>query len=244
MRKVPHPAWPRRLAAGLGLAGTAALVLWASLGRPGFEPGWLELSPAQVEDFVASWGMWGVAASMALMVLHSFVPIPAEVIAIANGMMFGPWWGTLVTWSGAMLGAISAFALARWLGRPVVRRFVAEERRAGIEAWTRRPFSLLLLRLIPVVSFNLVNFAAGLAGTGWRTFLWTTALGILPLTVVSVVLGARIFEIAWWVWAAIGVAVAIFGLAAHNVLLRMGKAGKSDAGKSPHGGARVNRPSG
>jgi uncharacterized membrane protein YdjX (TVP38/TMEM64 family) len=227
MSEKPRPAWPLRLAAGLGLAGIAALVLWASLGGPGFEPGWFELSPAQVEEFVASWGMWGVAASMALMVLHSFVPIPAEVIAIANGMMFGPWWGTLVTWAGAMLGAISAFAVARWLGRPVVRRFVAEERRAGIEAWTRRPGSLLLLRLIPVVSFNLVNFAAGLAGTSWWTFLWTTALGILPLTVVSVVLGARIFEIAWWVWAVIGVAVALLGLAARKFVLRMGKEEKS-----------------
>jgi uncharacterized membrane protein YdjX (TVP38/TMEM64 family) len=221
------PAWPPRLAAGVGLAALAALLLWASLGGLGLEPGWLELSPARVEEFVASWGMWGAAASMALMVLHSFVPIPAEVIAVANGMMFGPWRGTLITWSGAMLGAVSAFAVARWLGRPVVRRFVAEERRAGIEAWTRRPGSLLLLRLIPVVSFNLVNFAAGLAGTSWWNFLWTTALGILPLTVVSVVLGARIFEIAWWVWAAIGLAVAAFALAARTILLRAGKRANS-----------------
>jgi uncharacterized membrane protein YdjX (TVP38/TMEM64 family) len=222
-----RPAWPRRLAAGFGLAGIAALVLWASLGGPAFRPSWLELTPAQVEEFVASWGVWGVAASMGLMVLHSFVPVPAEVIAVANGMMFGPWWGTLVTWAGAMLGAISAFAMARWLGRPVLRRFIAEERRAAIEQWTRRAGSLLVLRLIPVVSFNLVNFAAGLAGTRWWTFLWTTAVGILPLTVVSVVLGSRIFEIAWWVWAAIAVAVALFGLAARKRLLRGEKAGKA-----------------
>jgi len=221
------PARPLSVAVGVGLAALAALLLWASLGGPGLEPGWLQLSPAQVEEFVASWGMWGAAASMALMVLHSFVPIPAEVIAVANGMMFGPWRGTLVTWSGAMLGAISAFAVARWLGRPVVRRFVAEERRSGIEAWTRRPGSLLLLRLIPVVSFNLVNFAAGLAGTSWWSFLWTTALGILPLTVVSVVLGSRIFEIAWWVWAAIGLAVAAFALAARAILLWVGRRAKS-----------------
>ena len=225
-------AWPLRLAAGAGLAVLAALLLWAALGGLGLVPGWLQLSPVQVNEFVASWGMWSAAASMALMVLHSFVPIPAEVIAVANGMMFGPWRGTLVTWSGAMLGAISAFAMARWFGRPVVRRFVAEERRSGIEAWTRRPGSLLLLRLIPVVSFNLVNFAAGLAGTSWWNFLWTTALGILPLTVVSVVLGSRIFEIAWWVWAAIGLAVVAFAVATRAILLRAGKRATS-AGPGP-----------
>ena len=54
------------------------------------------------------------------MVLHSFVPFPAEVVAMANGMLYGPLWGTLITWVGAMLGAYLAFGLARWLGRPFV----------------------------------------------------------------------------------------------------------------------------
>lgn len=199
-----------RPAVSLALLAIAALLLWAAASGIGLRPGWLELTPAQVDTFVRAWGMWSALGSMALMVLHSFVPVPAEVIAVANGMLFGPFWGIVVTWSGAMLGAVSAFAASRWLGRPVVCRFVAAERRAALERWTVRPGSLLLLRLIPVVSFNLVNFAAGLAGAGWWDFLWTTALGILPLTVLSVVLGARIFAISWWGWAAIaGAAVAL-----------------------------------
>jgi uncharacterized membrane protein YdjX (TVP38/TMEM64 family) len=209
-----HP----RLAASLGFIAIAALLLWAALAALGVAPAGLDLSPAQVEAFVRSWGMWSVVGSMGLMVLHSFVPVPAEVIAVANGMMFGPYWGIAVTWSGAMLGAVSAFAASRWLGRPFVCRFVAAERRAAIERWTVRPGSLLLLRLIPVVSFNLVNFAAGLAGARWWSFLWTTALGILPLTVLSVVLGSRIFEIAWWVWGAMGGVVVAAGLIARKLL--------------------------
>jgi uncharacterized membrane protein YdjX (TVP38/TMEM64 family) len=215
----PSPAGHLRVAASLGFIMVAALLLWAALAALGIAPAGLDLSPAEVQAFVQSWGMWSVAGSMGLMVLHSFVPVPAEVIAVANGMMFGPYWGIAVTWSGAMLGAISAFAAARWLGRPFVCRFVAEERRAAIERWTVRPGSLLLLRLIPVVSFNLINFAAGLAGAGWWSFLWTTALGILPLTVASVVLGAQIFELAWWVWALAGVVVVVAGLVARRLML-------------------------
>jgi uncharacterized membrane protein YdjX (TVP38/TMEM64 family) len=184
----------------------------------------LELTPAQVDAFVRAWGMWSALGSMALMVLHSFVPVPAEIIAVANGMLFGPFWGIVVTWSGAMLGAVSAFATARWLGRPVICRFVAEERRAAIERWTVRPGSLLLLRLIPVVSFNLVNFAAGLAGAGWWDFLWTTALGILPLTVLSVVLGSRIFAIPWWGWILIAGGVVALGWVGRSALSRGGAA--------------------
>src|SRR5262249_58796380 len=93
-----------------GLAGVMVFVM----ERSGFDP--LSLSAADVERFVAGWGMWGALASMLLMVLHSFVPVPAEVIAVANGMMFGTLGGAAVTWSGAMLGALSSFALARWVG--------------------------------------------------------------------------------------------------------------------------------
>jgi len=224
---IGNAAASMRWAGLFGLIVIAALLLWAILAGIGLEPGWLELSPAQVEAFVQSWGMWSAAGSMALMVLHSFVPIPAEVIAVANGMMFGPYWGIVVTWSGAMLGAISAFAAARWLGRPVVCRFLAESRRVSIERWTTRPGSLLLLRLVPVVSFNLVNFGAGLAGARWWDFLWTTALGILPLTAASVVLGSRILDVAWWGWVLIAAGIALCAWLARTYLWR------AEAGPTP-----------
>ena len=43
-------------------------------------------------------------------------------------------------------------------------------------------------RLVPVISFNLINYAAGILHVSWWRFLWTTSLGILPITVASVVL--------------------------------------------------------
>ena len=115
----------RRPAAVLGVVVIAALILWTILSGIGFAPGWFTLTPAQVDAFVASWGMWSAVGAIVLMVLHSFVPVPAEVIAVANGMMFGPWWGVAVTWTGAMLGAVSAFAASRWLGRPFICRLGA-----------------------------------------------------------------------------------------------------------------------
>lgn len=186
-----------------------AVALWRAMPT---DRGAFSLTPEGIEAFVAEWGLWGALGSMLLMVLHSFVPIPAEVIAVANGMMFGTLGGIAVTWAGAMLGALSAFAATRWLGRPLLCRAFADRRRARLEAWVRRPGALLLLRLLPVVSFNLVNVAAGLAGASWWAFLWTTALGILPLSAATVVLGAHVFEIGWPVWAAIGGAVILLAL--------------------------------
>lgn len=128
------------------------------------------------------------------MILHSFVPFPAELIAIANGMLFGLVWGTLVTWIGAMLGATLAFALARRFGRPLADRLVARRAWTGAEALRAccDARTLLLARLVPVISFNLINYAAGGLGVGWWPFLWTTGLGILPITVASGALGNRL----------------------------------------------------
>lgn len=206
----------------------AAIVLLVSIGggllrgRMVFGLEVLSLSQGDVASFVAGLGMWGALGSMLLMVLHSFMPVPAEVIAVANGLCFGPVWGATVTWSGAMIGAVAAFALARRLGRPFLCRIVPTSRRATLEQAVTRAGTLLLLRLIPVVSFNLVNYAAGLAGAGWWTFLWTTALGILPLTILTAVLGARMFDITWPVWAAIGAAVAVLWFAGRGLRRRWG----------------------
>lgn len=159
----------------------------------------LSLTTEDVESFVEAWGPWSAAASILLMVLHSFMPLPAEVIAIANGMLFGPLWGIVVTWVGAMLGAALSFALSRGVGRPLARR-VAGGRWQAIERWNPDLATLLLVRLIPVISFNLVNYAAGVTGVRWWPFLWTTGLGILPITALSVVFGDWLLSVSWPVW--------------------------------------------
>jgi uncharacterized membrane protein YdjX (TVP38/TMEM64 family) len=187
-----------------------ALALWRGLAAQGVSIAALDVG--EVESFVRSWGAWSAAASVALMVLHSFLPLPAEIIPIANGMLFGPLLGIALTWTGAMLGAVLSFALARALGRPFVRLVVADARWAAIERVSPRPGILLLVRLVPFISFNLVNYAAGLTGVRWWPFLWTTALGILPLTVAMVLAGAEILQAPLWAWLAGALALAVLWL--------------------------------
>jgi uncharacterized membrane protein YdjX (TVP38/TMEM64 family) len=197
---------PRRILLAIG---ALLLLLLATCGVWGFALGGLsmpvpgfELSARAVEELIESWGMWGVAGSIMLMVVHSFVPFPAELVAIANGMLYGPVWGTVITWSGAMLGACLAFGLTRWLGRPFVRHAVAPRHQEAIDRWAVRQGggALLLSRFVPVISFNLINYAAGLTAISWWTFIWATGLGILPLTVLMVLMGDRLWagEIGPW----------------------------------------------
>ncbi|HEX6142525.1 MAG TPA: TVP38/TMEM64 family protein [Geminicoccaceae bacterium] len=191
------------------IAATLAVWFFAIRGAmpvPGFE-----LSVAEVEALIRSWGVWGMLASVLLMVLHSFVPFPAEIVAMANGMLYGPVLGSLLTWSGAMLGAWLAFGLARWLGRPFVAAMLAERQHRALDRWTERQGAgaLIFSRLVPVISFNLINYAAGLTTISWWTFTWATGLGILPLTLLMVVMGDRLWSSgsALWFWLLAGAAL-------------------------------------
>lgn len=179
--------------------------------------GWpAELTPEAFSRLIRSWGMWGVAVSILLMVAHSFIPFPAEFMAIANGMCFGPLWGMVITWVGTMLGAVLAFWLSRALGRPFVERMLKREDWRRADQWLGHHGgrAVFFSRFVPIIAFNLINYAAGLTRIPLWTFLWTTGLGILPMTALMVVLGARMDALALWHWlliGAIGIALWVAG---------------------------------
>ena len=62
--------------------------------------------------------------------------------------------------------------------------------------------------LIPLIAFNLINYAAALTEVSWWTFLWATGIGILPLTILLNVLGDQMLTVPLWAWLLLG-AVAV-----------------------------------
>lgn len=173
---------------------------------------WPDVSFAKVAQYVQASGQWGMAISIGLMVAHSFLPLPSEPIALANGMIYGTVTGSLLTWIGAMLGAQAAYWPARTFGRVVIMRHVAPERLTRMRQWinSNGVVALLGMRLIPVISFNLVNYVAALADVPWWTFTWTTAIGILPFTVLLVVMGQNASSLSTEIWVLIAAAAALF----------------------------------
>lgn len=175
-----------------------------------------DMSVDQIAQTIRSWGSGAVAFSILLMVAHSFVPLPAEFIAIANGIIFGVVAGSMITWIGAMLGAVLAFALARWLGRRFVNAVLPARYTAAVDDWTKEQGTPILLvsRFLPVVSFNLINYAAGLTSVSWWTFLWTTGLGIAPLTFLMAFAGEQMISGRWTVaFSLITACIAVSSLA-------------------------------
>lgn len=146
-------------------------------------------------------------ASTGLMILHTYVPFPLEILALANGLVFGAWGGIAITWSSMVLSAWIGYATTRF-ARPLAYKITSGERLEKMEAWTARrsTWQLVAIRFVPVVSFSLLNLAMGLLKVPFWKFTWTTALGIIPIVVVSVLAG-NLLHLGPVAWAVIGVAV-------------------------------------
>ena len=181
-----------RIAIALGIIGGTGIGL--GMTSPGREL-WqllIDPSPERLSHVLPGTALWLAAALIALMVLHTLVPLPAELLAFVSGMALGPLWGSLTIWFGAMLGAALGFYLARALGRPFLTNVVPLRR---LDTWLVRlqdtdAVYLIAVRLLPIISFNLINYTLGLSPIGWWRFFWTTSVGIVPLTILSVVVGA------------------------------------------------------
>jgi uncharacterized membrane protein YdjX (TVP38/TMEM64 family) len=145
-----------------------------------------------VIGFVENSGHWAYALAPLFMIVVAILPIPAEVPAMINGMVFGPVVGTAVTWSGAVIGALISFELARRFGRPMAARLLRAPTLARLDriALSTSWPGLLAVRLIPTIAFTLINWAAGLTAVPRWTFAWTTAVGILPGAVLFSVTGS------------------------------------------------------
>ncbi len=205
-----------RLAIAVGLTGgLIAYLLTSSLGAELWQL-LINPNPQRFQQWLDAQSGWVPVVLIICMIAHTLVPLPAELLAVAAGMMLGSLWGFVTIWVGALLGAYLGFFLARVFGQPLLQRLAGHERLQRLQDWmdqTDVPL-LLAVRLVPVISFNLVNFALGCTTIGWWRFTWTTALGIIPVTVVSVSLGAH-----WQDWRVIlafcaaAVVVAVAGYA-------------------------------
>jgi len=128
---------------------------------------------------------WAPVVFVLLYAGATALALPGSILTIVGGAVFGFWYGALLNTIAANLGANAAFVVARALGRAGIER-LAGRRLQGLDRATRdRGFAgLFVLRLIPLVPFNALNFGAGLTAIRWRDYVLATAIGILPGTLV------------------------------------------------------------
>lgn len=148
-----------------------------------------------VKDFVASYGAYAAAVSFILMILQSIAaPLPAFLLTVANANLFGWWQGAILSWSSAMAGAAVCFFIARILGRDIVIKLNGMKGVKQIEEFFERygNKSILIARLLPFISFDIVSYVAGLTPMKFLGFFIATGLGQLPATIVYSYVGGML----------------------------------------------------
>ena len=148
-----------------------------------------------VKEFVKSYGPYAMVVSFLLMVLQSVLaPLPAFLITFANANLFGWWQGAILSWSSAMAGAVLCFWIAKILGRDVVEKFTSKAGLNQIDIFFERygKQSILIARLLPFISFDIISYAAGLTSMKFWPFFIATGLGQLPATIVYSYVGGML----------------------------------------------------
>ncbi|HCJ58847.1 MAG TPA: TVP38/TMEM64 family protein [Clostridiaceae bacterium] len=138
-------------------------------------------------NYILSFDIWAPIVSFLLMVFQSLIiPLPAFIITFANAGLFGWIRGAVLSWSSAMAGAALCFFIAKYYGRSVVEKLTSKFALDSIDVFFKKygKFAILIARLLPFVSFDIVSYAAGLTSMSFWSFFWATGLGQLPATIV------------------------------------------------------------
>lgn len=115
----------------------------------------------------------------------------ATVLSLLGGFFFGKFLGLLLVNIGATTGALLIFLATRYLIRDtILRRYKDQLATLNRELEQNGANYLLTLRFIPLFPFFLINLLAGLTPVSVWTFLWTTAVGIIPGSIVYTMLGS------------------------------------------------------
>ena len=140
-----------------------------------------------IKAYILSFGLLAPLVSFALMVFQAILaPLPAFLITFANAALFGWVYGALLSWSSAMVGALLCFYIAKMLGREVVEKLTSKIALKSVDAFFEKHgvYAILIARLLPFISFDIVSYAAGLTRMSLRSFLIATGLGQLPATLI------------------------------------------------------------
>jgi uncharacterized membrane protein YdjX (TVP38/TMEM64 family) len=148
------------------------------------------LNAEAVEQWVTGFGTAGPVVFILLYALGTVLFFPGSLITLAGGALFGPVWGTLYNLTGATIGATLAFIVARYFaGEWVEHRTVGrlKQLKDGVESEGWR--FVALVRLVPLLPFNVLNYALGLTRIRLGHYVIASYLCMLPGAVAYTWLG-------------------------------------------------------
>ncbi|MBD2626378.1 TVP38/TMEM64 family protein [Trichormus variabilis] len=149
------------------------------------------IDPNLIQSWLKAAGIWAPVTYIVIYVVATILIMPSTALNLTGGAIFGPWMGTFWTSIGAIIAAIAAFLFARTIGREIVSQRLAGRWQAlDAEVQQGGIFYMFAIRLMPIMPYGLVNFAAGLTSISFKDYLIGTTLGTVPGILPFVMLGS------------------------------------------------------
>lgn len=190
----------------------AGVVVALRLGVPD-----IDAVRAQVQDM----GGGGIVLFVVLYAASTLLVLPKGALSAAAGLVYGFWPAIAIVIAAAMVGALLAFVFGRFLGRDAVERMAGRHLKRLDALIVRFGMSaIVLVRLIPVIPFTVINYAAGLTSIGVLAYSLGTLIGILPGTAAYVALGAFGRQPGSWEFVVAATTFGVLSLAGIAVALR------------------------
>ncbi len=156
------------------------------------------VTPQELQSALQGLGSWAAIGYIGLFALLPAFFFPVAVLALAGGLLFGLWRGALYTFLGAVLNCSLMFFLARYVGRQKVEALLEKKldpRWKGYLTGNTGFLLLVVLRLIPAVPYNLINYAFGLTGMPFQTYILASCIGIIPGTFAFINIGDKALDV-------------------------------------------------
>lgn len=167
--------------------------------RASFDPE----SIRNLAGYLRSFEPWTPLVSLAIMIIQAVIaPLPGSLVAAVNGLLYGLWWGGLLSWIGSILGSGASFWLARLLGQELLRRRIKVTYWEQIDRLSAaHGFSIVLIaRLTPLISLDHIGYLAGLSQMRFDHYLLASAIGLLPGMIAYTMLGHDLARAQFVVW--------------------------------------------
>jgi uncharacterized membrane protein YdjX (TVP38/TMEM64 family) len=160
------------------------LFIIAAIFTVRFSPAKEYFSANYLERLLASAGMWAPLIFMVVYAGGVCIFVPGTILTAIGAAVFGPYWGFLYVWTGAMIGSSLAFFIGRYLGRDFAASIIGDSLKRYDDAIERNGFATVLYLRLIYFPFTPMNFGMGLTKVHFRDYFFGTALGIIVGTFV------------------------------------------------------------
>lgn len=119
-----------------------------------------------------------------------FIVIPANMLALGGGIVFGPVKGFLLSMIGFWISGTIAFYISRFLGKDFVESIIGKKLMKLDNNMEKNGFKILfLLRLPPVLPYDPLSYACGLTKIKYIDFIIASLIGVVPETICYSIIG-------------------------------------------------------